>query len=260
VRGSASVPDAWADVLRIPRDHWSSILRSYSLVLGLPDEIALQVRGVDPSLIPFPLAMSWEPAIRRALEIDFSRAVPLKHLLDLYDAEALTNLRWCHEILSRHYPSGSLIQRSALDGIREKIHDLEAALVDPGIDSELCDFLRMHAGAMARAVDDVPIRGRAGLEEAVDQVLGDVYIRRARVAERDPRRVELLLAVVQAILLALQISLTGIQIEQASRPPLPQQLVIRCETPSVRPALPPGQSVPPRAGKGAVDTTEPALG
>ena len=99
-----------------------------------------------------------------------------------HDGEALAHLRWCDDLLRRHRLGGSALQQSALDDITLKIEDLEQDLTNPEIDLELRYLLLTHTRAMKQAVRDVPIHGRAGLEEVLDQALRDVYIRRNVIA------------------------------------------------------------------------------
>lgn len=223
-----SILQAWSEVLAIPLSCRAELFRSYALVIGLPDEIDAEVKKVDQVRWPVSLAMRWREKVTAAFEVDFSAGVQVHHFTNTYDTEALAHLEWCDEVLRRALPGRSAFQLSDLDRITTLVNELERDLSeDAEIDVELRAFLLQHARAMARAVRDVAVRGAAGLEETLDQALGDIYIRRPHLLERlSTERVQQLMAIIQAVLLALQVGLTAVQIAQAAEPSGPPRVTI----------------------------------
>ena len=244
-----NIVQAWGEVLKIPASRRAELFRTYSFVVGLPDEIAAEVRKVDQEKYNISLAMRWRDKAAHAFEVDFSGAVPVPHFTERYDGETLAHLEWCDDLLRRGLPGRSAPQQSDLERITALVTDLERDLSeDSEIDPELRAFLLQHAQAMAQAVRDVPVRGTAGLEEALDQATGDFYIRRPHLAARtDPARAQVFLAIVSAVLLALQCALTSVQIAYASDAPPPPHVTVEIEgtcLPAV-PALPAPRSASP---------------
>jgi len=258
---SQNIMQAWGEVLGIPVNRRAELLRMYSFVLGLPDEIAAEVSRVDPQKFNTSLAMEWRTSVDRAFEVDFSGAVPLPHFIERYDNETLAHLRWCDDLLCRGLPGRSAPRQSDLERITALVTELESDLSgDPDIDPELREFLLGHAREMAQAVSDVPVRGSAGLAEAVDKAMGDFYLRRPHLAARaDPVRAQMFLTLVSAVLMALQCVLTSVQIAYAGDAPAPPQVttvVIQgtCLPPlPARLALPEAPASPPElmSGSGA---------
>lgn len=217
---------AWGEVLGIPVNRRAELLRMYSFVLGLPDEIATEVSKVDPQKFNTSLAMEWRSSVAFAFEVDFSGAVPVPHFTDRYDKETLAHLRWCDDLLCRGLPGRSAPRQSDLEHITALVTELESDLsADPDIDPELREFLLGHAQAMAQAVRDVPVRGSAGLAEAADKAMGDFYLRRPHLAARaDPARAQMVLTLVSAVLMALQCVLTSVQIAYAGDAAAPPEV------------------------------------
>jgi hypothetical protein len=228
---SQNIVQTWGEVIRIPANRRAELFRTYSFVIALPDEIAAEVRKVDQERYNIALAMRWRDKVIHAFEVDFSGAVPVPHFTERYDGETLAHLEWCDDLLRRGLPGRSAPQQTDLERITALVTELEQDLSnDPEIDPELHAFLLQHAQAMAQAVRDVPVRGTAGLEEAVDQAMGDFYIRRPHLAARaDPARAQMFLAVISAILLALQCALTSVQIAYASDGTSPPHVTIEIE-------------------------------
>jgi hypothetical protein len=215
---SQNIVQAWGEVLGISPNHRAELLRMYSFVVALPDEVTAAVGKVDHTKYNTSLAMRWRDKVVHAFEVDFSGAVPVPHFTERYDRETLAHLEWCDDLLCRGLPGRSAPQQRDLERITVLVTELERDLSgDPEIDPELRAFLLQHAQAMAQAVRDVPVRGTAGLEEALDRATGDFYIRRPHLAARaDPARAQMFLAIVSAVLLALQCVLTSVQIAYAS--------------------------------------------
>lgn len=251
---------AWGEVLGIPVSRRAELLRMYSFVVELPDEIAAEVRKVDPQKFNTSLAMEWRRSVDHAFSVDFSGAVPVPHFTDRYDNETLAHLRWCDDLLCRGLPGRSVPEQSDLKRITALVTDLESDLsADPEIDPELREFLLGHARAMAQAVRDVPVRGSAGLAEAADQAMGDFYLRRPHLAARaNPARAQMFVAIVSAVLMALQCALTSVQIAYAGDAAAPPHVTVEIEGQCLPPvpaqlALPPASSSPPElvSGSGA---------
>ncbi len=235
-----SIVQAWSEVLAIPLSRRAELFRTYAFVVGLPDEIAAEVEKVDQERFPVSLAMRWRDKVTRAFEVDFAGGVQLNHFTNSYDTETLAHLEWCDDVLRRGLPGRSALQLSDLERITDLVDQLERALSeDREIDTELRTFLLQHARAMAQAVRDVPVRGAAGLEEALDQALGDIKIRRRHLTERlGAERAQHLMAIIQAVLLALQVGLTAVQITQAGESPEPPRVTIELPAADPVPALP----------------------
>jgi hypothetical protein len=90
------------------------------------------------------------------------------------DGESLLSLQACSDLLHRHRPEQP-IQEAEIWAVRKAIAELlDAVDADPGAGPEFRQFLQAHAQAMARALDDVPIRGRAALAGAFDLAVGAV--------------------------------------------------------------------------------------
>ena len=163
----------------------TKLLRTYALVIDLPDEIEAEISKVKPETFNYSLAMRWREKIASAFEVDFSSAVPIDQFRGRYDGETLAHLEWCDDLLRRSLPGRSAPQQSDLERITALVTELERDLSGaPDLDPELRAFLLRHARAMAQAVSDVPVRGTAGLQEALDQALGDIYIRRPHLMEQ----------------------------------------------------------------------------
>jgi hypothetical protein len=213
-----SMVQAWSEVLQIPEHQRAELLRTYALVVGLPDEVEAQVLKIDSQLINLALVTRWRDKVVSAFEVDFARNVTINNFTGRYDRETLAYLEMCDDALRRHLPGRSPLQESDLEHITALVDELEVELNnDPAVDPELRAFLLLHTQAMSQAVRDVPVRGSAGLEEALDQALGDAFVRRPDLFRRaGPERAGKFLAIVQAVVLALQIALTGLQITQAA--------------------------------------------
>src|SRR5258706_3914755 len=86
--------------------------------------------------------------------------------------ESLSSLEHCSYVLYRYRPQPDLTDQQRED-IEAKVRDLEEAVrADPDMDGDLRIFLLFHAGQMSRALRDLPLRGRAALEDAFDQAVG----------------------------------------------------------------------------------------
>jgi hypothetical protein len=253
IRDDQMVALAWSEVLRIPAERWAELLHAYSLVVNLPGEITAEVERIDKAQFNYELAMRWCPAVVSALEVDFARNVALANVKQRYSAETLFQLELCDDVLRRHGPARSPLQESDLERITARVDDLERDLAEgPVIDPELRAFLLLHARAMAQAIRDAPVRGSAGLEEALDQALGDVFVRRPDLLQRvkrvSPDRAGKFLAVIQAVVLALQITLTSLQIEQTGGSQGDGRTVVQVDLKET-PALPAPPTVPPSSSE-----------
>ncbi len=155
---------AWGEVLGIPVNRRAELLRMYSFVLGLPDEIATEVSKVDPQKFNTSLAMEWRSSVAFAFEVDFSGAVPVPHFTDRYDKEALAHLRWCDDLLCRGLPGRSAPRQSDLEHITALVTELESDLsADPDIDPVLREFLLGMPRRWRRLSAMCPCGDRRGL-------------------------------------------------------------------------------------------------
>jgi hypothetical protein len=170
---SQNIVQTWGEVLGIPVSRRAALLRMYSFVVGMLDEIATEVSKVDPQKFNTSLAMEWRSSVDSAFEADFSGAVKVPNFTGRYDNATLAHLRWCDDLLCRGLPGRSVPRQNDLEHITALVTELESDLsADPDIDPELREFLLGHAQAMAQAVRDVPVRGSAGLAEAADKAMG----------------------------------------------------------------------------------------
>ncbi len=227
-----TVPQAWGEVLGVHLDDWAELLRLYALVASMPLEIISELDEIDSSLYPAELARRWYEPIRSAFVLDFSRQLKIQTFSATFDGESLAYLELCDDLLHR-YRHGTQPTDDDLERIRAKIAELEANVAaGPAIDVDLRDFLLKHTRDMARAVREVPIRGSAGIQEAYERGLADVYLLRNEMAERaGPTRREMLIQMFAAAGAALQFGAGILELEQAAK--------LQADTPGNRPPSPP---------------------
>ena len=114
---------------------------------------------------------------------------------------------------------------------------------DSGIDSELRAFLLVHARAMERALADLPVRGRASLEDAFDRAWGAANRRADLTAQSDANRKvwkkfgDLLIAVAAVLQISTSSFVLPGQIRQAIEGPQPTQVEVVQQGPQT-PAAP----------------------
>jgi hypothetical protein len=237
---------AWAAALQIPGDQLSELLRRVALVYDLPAEIVSELDCVPGTEYDRDLVLRWQPEVAGLLGTNLFGTPTASQSIQGVTRESLYSLENCSYILHRFRPQPGLSDDEQ-ERIAQMISELqEAVLADPDMDADLGVFLLYHAGQMSRALRDLPVRGRAALEDAFDQAVGAVNRRMDLTsrAEENPRAWAMfrdLMLVIAAVLAIAQASLTlpgQIRQELEGPPPAPPPIVKVIEQPPPPPDAP----------------------
>lgn len=247
---TSTIPQAWAAALGIRDLNSPDLLRRLAHVFRLPAEIQAELDQVDEDEFDSDLALRWQATIPQGLGPALFTGQQSAQLVPKFDDASLSSLEHCSYVLHR-YRRQRVLSDSELDRIRKAIVELEAEVrSQPGLDASLRDFLLYHAGAMARALEDLAVRGPAALEEALDQAMGAAYRRVDLTADKDSPGVWAkfgnLIVVVAAVLQIATSSfvLPGQIRQELEGPPPAQPVVVRVVEEPVQgptPSAPNGQ-------------------
>ncbi len=183
----------------------------------MPTQILSEINLLDPQSFSRDLALRWEPSVAEALALDFSQSVPIEHAQQHLSADILLSLEVCDDTLHR-YRRGADITESDSERIKAKIEELEADLEsDPDIEPVVLEFLLRHTKAMARGLREIPIRGAAGLQEALSAGIGDQVLRPDLAEKAGPRRRDMLIGLFAAVAAATQFGGGLAQLDQVAQ-------------------------------------------
>jgi hypothetical protein len=240
--GQGSIPHVWAGVLDLhvndPR-----LLPRLAHIFRLPDEIAHELEMVDEKEYDRDLALRWQGAVNGRLSEWLFNNSNSAQLVTAIDDTALTSLEYSSVILHRFRPQ-RVFSRDELQHIRDLIAELrEEIRNDTGMDQSLWEFLLSHAHAMSEALDDLPLRGPAALEDAYDRARGAVIRRTDLLVRMDenPGPWKKFGKLIIAVGTVLGIPSAGLalpgQIRQAIEGPPPDQPAIVIELPGPGPVV-----------------------
>jgi hypothetical protein len=164
--------EVWAELLDVPKENKSLLLRRLGHVMALPAAIREKisnVQGIDSSVFlkELPRAeasfgilnfqMRWEEFITR-----FDRAV-------MYGLEV------CSDVLSKQYPEKT-ISESSLAQLKTEVEELLNVLTSADIPNDLKQFIVEHLLAVKSVLEEYVILGSVPIQKEIRSVFGALAI------------------------------------------------------------------------------------
>jgi hypothetical protein len=226
---------AWAAALQVLGEQLPELLRQLALVHDLPAEIVSQLDRIPDAEYDRDLVMRWQGEVLGLLSTRLFGTEPAAQVVPVVTKESLFSLESCSYVLHRLSPQ-PMVSVEDQERIAQKVRELEEAVrAEPTMDADLRAFLLYHAGLMSRALRDLPVRGRASLEDAYDQAWGAARRRidlTIRVKEEHPSAWEKFRDVMLVIAAILSIASTGLALpgqvlQELEGPPPATETVVK---------------------------------
>lgn len=169
--GHAKIRTVWADVLDVPDDDESLLLRRLAGLLELPEQVRAAVHDLpdlkeDLHLRPLPAI---EAALGK-LNLDAQWRESSAYLTD----DVMVGLEWLDHALSTH--DDTTIDHDAAEDIRGQVVDLIQDVLDADLDPHLKQFLLQHLRVLDHALQDYRVVGREAIRRAVEGALGGLML------------------------------------------------------------------------------------
>jgi hypothetical protein len=257
---------SFAQALKLPYDKNDALLRGFTQVFALPDDIKTEISQVNEDNYDRDLALRWQDDLADVIgsTLFWGEKNPDSPTF----SDFLASLEYCSIVLHKFRPR-QMPSENDLKHLKELISDLVSQLQDdPSIDTDLRGFLLSHAEAMKRALDDLSVRGIAPLEEAFDRTVGalnrrpDLTVRSTANPGVWKKFGDLIIAVAAVLQISTSAFVLPGQIHQAIEGPQPTQVEV-VQTKPQGPAAPGTNAQPGDASghfekKSERDRTSPA--
>lgn len=165
-------------------------MRKIGLVYQLPLEAFDEHSRIDPDKVNSDINLRWRNPVQRVLGATFGMlGQNTANAVGLLTDGVMISLESCSDALDRHRPQPSA-DKSDLDSLRESVNALSEDVKASDVDDELREFLGRLVGTMLTAIDDYPLRGAAGLRDALEHVTGALTVRRdltEKTAKEQPK-------------------------------------------------------------------------
>lgn len=218
---NAAFQDVWPTVLsqlNVKSGDRPELLRCLAHVLALPAQAKAALESVPN--VNFNTHLRWyEPVcdyLARATLLNATRGSAGAEVSDA----TLFSLEVCSDVLHERFPHAEVTDTQLAD-IADRINDLKAAVEearnDGSLDPALDKFLSELAGALARGVNDFPIRGEEALTDAYDLFFGRVTRNRdatLKVQKDHPKVWERMNRAFAAFAIVISVLGNGVQLEQ----------------------------------------------
>ncbi len=229
---------AWAATLQVSADDIPGVLRRVAMAYDLPSAIVSEIDRVPDTEYDREFSLRWRHDVQAVLGASLFATEPAATVIRSVSREALFSLEHCSYLLHRFRPQPDVSDQEQ-QRIAQMVSELEEAVeAEPGMDPDLRIFLLYHAGQMSRALRDLPLRGRAALEDAFDQAVGAANRRMDLTSQAENAgawaKFRDLILVIAAILAIASTSLAlpgQIRRELEGPPPAPSTIVKVIEQP-----------------------------
>jgi hypothetical protein len=174
--------------------------------------------------------MRWYPDVIQGLKMLSLPDTELGKLKTQIGSDDLEALEECSDLLHRHHPEPTLSD-DKLISVGKMVRDLLNLLEkDKVLDVELRSLLLTHAQAMEAALSEADVRGAAGIQKALAETLGSLYLNWPLLARRDssPDTWQKITVILGAIAAALSFGTAAFQALEApstSSPPTIENII-----------------------------------
>lgn len=164
--------DVWSDLLNVPVDDKTRLLREIGRVFQIPALIRSRIEQI-PTVDPI-VYLKWLPKLEQAFIVS-TLAGPWRGCIDYVDDVAIYGIEVCDELLSRHSREKTL-PRDQLDNLLRDTESLVHEVADCSIDEDLRQYILKHLEIVDRAIRDYILHGAQPLQEAVEAAVGSLVL------------------------------------------------------------------------------------
>lgn len=164
------IGNTWMELLEVPDNDRSLLLRRLGQVFELPATIKAQIELLED--IDHSTYLKWSPAVEKAFSV-MNLDASVDNFTNCYDNMALYGLEVCSEILSRLRPE-EVLDEDQLKKLHEDIQGLMEEVLESDIDENLKRYMFEHLQTVALAIQEYRIRGSRPLQKAVEATLGSL--------------------------------------------------------------------------------------
>ncbi|MBO0801254.1 MAG: hypothetical protein J2P31_20740 [Blastocatellia bacterium] len=214
----------------------AALARQIGILISLPDQVVSEINAME-EMISHEILFRWHDPVTLALNDLLFHSGTIGQITGRYGPGELVSLEACSDLLHRHRREASLSEVQ-LKHIEELLDELHAAVrQDSHMDLKLRGILLNHIHAMEQAIEDMPLVGTQGLEQAVASVQGHLVMRKDLLAKQDGSSAtwQKLTALLSVITAALSLGSTAIQaIEQKPSSPPSQNITVITGSPGLK--------------------------
>lgn len=170
--GTMACYDVWCDVLGVPNSDESLLIRRYSQVLQLVEEVCDELQRIED--LNTNLYLSWLTPVQKLFHIryfthawkDVSKSVSEKDLHALEFAE--------HELSRR--PQAGQIPKEELQELQIQVVSLQEKVVDARIDDRVKAVLVRQLDCIRESLLEYRLRGARAVRESLESAAGSVLV------------------------------------------------------------------------------------
>ena len=166
----------WSNVLSVPFEESSKLLRRISIVYSLPEQIFTKVKTIDD--INSDLYLKWFSKVNHAFNSLQFNNFQWGQLMSTFDPSVEYGLEICADVLSRKIPDKT-VDDGDLDNATTKIDELLQFIEnDNDIDSITKNFIINALHGIYNAIEEISISGLSTLEKEFNSIVGSVVTNR----------------------------------------------------------------------------------
>lgn len=170
--GNRQIGDVWSEILNVPNQDNSLLLRRLGQVMTLPSSIKQAmafVEGVDHNIY-----LRWLSAVEAAFkELNFNHG--WSRFINQINGEVMLGIEICSDQLSRFRPEKT-IDENQLEELLKKVNDLLAQLESTDLKPDSWFFIYDNLTRVKEAIETYKIMGIKPLEVVVEQTIGEVNL------------------------------------------------------------------------------------
>ncbi len=170
--GDSPAVKVWPEILSVPPENKSVLLRRIGLILALPSEIAEKIHSIEE--IDSIVYLKWLPKVEQAFStLNFQ--IQWKQFMSHFDPSVEYGLEICSEVLSRKRPENTATKKS-IENITKDIEELINFVGNESLDSGTKIFIISSLQSLLKSIGEIPISGTLSLEKEFNAIIGSVVI------------------------------------------------------------------------------------
>ena len=170
--GEKQAAEVWANILRVPVDSKSELLRRIGLVLSLPSEISEKISNIEE--IDSPVYLKWVPKVEQAFSI-LNFQIQWKQFIAHFDPSVEYGLEICSEVLSRSLPEKTADEEK-IEQIISQIEGLITFIEGDNIDLITKKFILNSLQSILKSLHEINIAGLHQVEKEFNSIIGAIVI------------------------------------------------------------------------------------
>ena len=177
IQGKAQTPnvhasEVWAELLNVPEDDKSLLLRRVGQVMTLPSSVKEAMSHIDD--LNHDIYLKWLPRVETSFSV-LNFQIQWKQFIDRFDAEIMYGIEICADRLARERPEKT-VDENQLELLLEKVNELLEELESTEMDNKLWFYLYDNLVRVKEGIEEYKVCGIKPLEASFERAVGNTVL------------------------------------------------------------------------------------